>query len=48
MHGAGDTDGAEPLARLLLDYAQLAEGHVDDVTGLTQRLSAVMLRAAGV
>ncbi len=47
MHAAGDTAGAEPLARLLYDYAQLAEGHVDDVSGLTARLSALMLRAAG-
>jgi molecular chaperone HtpG len=46
LHRAGDTAGAEPLARLLLDYAHLAEGHVDDVSGLTQRLAAVMLRAA--
>ncbi|MBM4389777.1 MAG: molecular chaperone HtpG [Deltaproteobacteria bacterium] len=47
MHAAGDTAGAEPLARLLYDYAQLAEGHVDDVSGLSQRLSALMLRVAG-
>jgi molecular chaperone HtpG len=47
MHRDGNTAGAEPLARLLLDYAQLAEGHVEDVTGLTKRLAAVMLSAAG-
>ena len=47
MHKDGDSEGAEPLARLLLDYAQLAEGHVEDVAGLSQRLAAVMLKAAG-
>ena len=47
LHQAGNTAEAEPLARLLLDYAQLAEGHVEDVAGLTSRLSAVMLKAAG-
>ncbi len=47
LHGEGNTADAEPLARLLLDYAQLAEGHVEDVAGLTARLSALMLRAAG-
>ncbi len=47
LHGEGDIAAAEPLARLLLDYAQLAEGHVDDVAGLTSRLSALMLKAAG-
>lgn len=47
LHGEGNTAEAEPLARLLLDYAQLAEGHVEDVAGLTARLSAVMLKAAG-
>jgi molecular chaperone HtpG len=47
LHGEGNTADAEPLARLLLDYAQLAEGHVEDVGGLTARLSALMLKAAG-
>lgn len=47
MHRDGGSVEAEPLARLLLDYAQLAEGHVEDVGGLTQRLAAVMLKAAG-
>ena len=47
LHREGNTAEAEPLARLLHDYAQLAEGHVEDVAGLTSRLSAVMLKAAG-
>ncbi len=47
LHHDGNTADAEPLARLLLDYAQLAEGHVEDVAGLTTRLSALMLKAAG-
>ncbi len=47
LHGEGNTADAEPLARLLLDYAQLAEGHVEDVGGLTARLSVLMLKAAG-
>ena len=47
FHAAGNLADAEPLARLLLDYAQLAEGHIEDVAGLTARLSAVMRKAAG-
>lgn len=47
LHAEGKSAEAEPLARLLHDYALLAEGHVDDVVGLSARLSAVMLKAAG-
>ncbi|MEN9787153.1 MAG: hypothetical protein RLZZ299_2417 [Pseudomonadota bacterium] len=44
-HAAGRSDQAEPLARLLLDYARVAEGTVEDVAGFTERLATVMDRA---
>ncbi len=50
LHAAGVDDpeklaSAKPLARLLLDYAQLAEGHVDDAPGFAARLAALMSRS---
>jgi molecular chaperone HtpG len=48
LHGEGRTEEVEALGRLLLDYAQLAEGHVDDASGFAERLGALMGRAAGV
>ncbi len=42
-----DGQGApnEPLARLLLDYAQIAEGTLTDHAGFARRLQAIMLSA---
>ncbi len=45
LHRDGKTDAAEPLARLLLDYAKIAEGQVDDAAGFSKRLSALMEQA---
>lgn len=42
LHGAGKADAAEPLARLLFDHAQIAEGHLEDPVGFTKRLAALM------
>lgn len=47
LHQAGKTDAAEPLAVLLLDYARIAEGHVDDAAGFSKRLAALMQTAGG-
>lgn len=47
LHTDGKADDAEPLARLLLDHAQLAEGQLDDTIGFAARLQALMLRATG-
>ena len=33
LHRDGKSEQAEPLARLLLDYAKIAEGNVDDASG---------------
>lgn len=41
----GRTEQSEPLARLLLDYAQIAEGTLSDHAGFAKRLSAIMLSA---
>ncbi|MDP2317705.1 MAG: molecular chaperone HtpG [Pseudomonadota bacterium] len=45
LHHDGKTEAAEPLARLLLDYAKIAEGQVDDAAGFSKRLSALMEQA---
>ncbi|MFN7142899.1 MAG: molecular chaperone HtpG [Myxococcota bacterium] len=45
LHRDGKSDAAEPLARLLLDYAKIAEGNVDDAAGFSKRLSALMEQA---
>lgn len=45
LHGEGKTAEAGELGRLLLDYAQLAEGHVDDPAGFASRLAGLMARA---
>lgn len=45
LHKDGKDDAAEPLAVLLLDYARIAEGHVDDAAGFSKRLGALMERA---
>lgn len=47
LHAEGRSEEVEPLGRLLLDYAQLAEGHIDDASGFAKRLGALMGRAAG-
>jgi len=44
---SGSTEQAEPVARLLLDYARIAEGHLEDTAGFTKRLQALMLQASG-
>jgi molecular chaperone HtpG len=44
-HASGKFDEAEPLAVLLLDYARIAEGHLEDAAGFTARLAALMERA---
>jgi molecular chaperone HtpG len=46
-HAAGADAEAEPLALLLLDYARVAEGTIEDVAGFTGRLAALMERAGG-
>ncbi len=48
LHADGKTEAAEPLARLLLDHAHLAEGQLDDTVGFASRLQALMLRACDV
>jgi len=40
-------DDARAFGRLLLDYAQLAEGTVDDPAGFARRLAELMAKAAG-
>jgi molecular chaperone HtpG len=45
LHAEGKTEAAEPLARLLLDYAKIAEGQVDDAAGFSKRLSSLMEKA---
>lgn len=45
MHNQGRTARVEPLARLLLDHARLAEGEVKDPAKMVQRLQQVMLQA---
>ncbi len=47
LQNTGSTAQAEPVARLLLDYARIAEGHLEDTAGFTQRLQALMLQASG-
>ena len=47
LHEAGKTEEVRELGHLLLDYAQLAEGHVEDAPGFAKRLQALMRRAAG-
>jgi molecular chaperone HtpG len=46
LHKDGRSDAAEPLGRLLLDYAKIAEGNVDDAAGFSRRLSALMEQAS--
>ncbi len=48
LHRDGKAEDAEPLGRLLLDYAKIAEGHVDDAAGFSKRLSSLMERAGQV
>lgn len=38
--------GLEPFARLLLDYANIAEGRLEDAEGFSKRLQALMERAS--
>lgn len=45
LHRDGKADAAEPLALLLLDYAKIAEGQVDDAAGFSKRLSTLMEKA---
>ncbi|MFZ5475499.1 MAG: molecular chaperone HtpG [Myxococcota bacterium] len=45
LHKEGKAEAAEPLAVLLLDYARIAEGHVDDTAGFSKRLGALMEQA---
>ncbi len=45
LHEQGRGDDATPLAVLLLDYARIAEGHLDDVAGFRDRLAALMAKA---
>jgi molecular chaperone HtpG len=45
LHRDGKGESAEPLALLLLDYAKIAEGQVDDAAGFSKRLSALMEKA---
>lgn len=47
LHSQGGDVQAEPVARLLLDYARIAEGHLEDTAGFTKRLQALMLQASG-
>lgn len=47
LQAEGRTEDVKPLARLLLDYAQLAEGHVEDAPGFAKRLALLMAKAAG-
>lgn len=47
LHAEGKTEDAGQIGRLLLDYAQLAEGHVEDAPGFAGRLAALMGKAAG-
>ncbi len=46
MHAAGQTDEAEPIARLLLDDALLLEGTVRDPAAIGRRLQALLARAS--
>lgn len=45
LHGEGK-DGLEPFARLLLDYANIAEGRLEDADGFTKRLQGLLERAS--
>ena len=36
----------EPFALLLLDYANIAEGRLEDAEGFTRRLQALLERAS--
>jgi molecular chaperone HtpG len=47
MHEAKADETAEPIARLLLDYARVAEGSLEDTAGFAKRLAALMLQASG-
>ena len=46
LHRDGRSEAAEPLALLLLDYAKIAEGTLDDAAGFSKRLSALMESAS--
>ncbi len=39
-------EGIEPFARLLLDYANIAEGRLEDAEGFTKRLQGLLERAS--
>jgi molecular chaperone HtpG len=48
LQGQGRMMLAEPLGRLLLDHARLAEGDVRDPSAMVDRLQRVMLQASAV
>lgn len=45
LQGEGK-EGIEPFARLLLDYANIAEGRLEDAEGFTKRLQGLLERAS--
>lgn len=45
LQGEGK-EGIEPLARLLLDYANIAEGRLEDAPGFTKRLQSLLEKAS--
>ena len=45
LQGEGKA-GMEPFALLLLDYANIAEGRLEDAEGFTRRLQALLERAS--
>lgn len=47
LQTAGATEQAEPVAKLLLDYARIAEGSLEDTAGFAKRLQHLMLQASG-
>ena len=47
LQTAGATEQAEPVAKLLLDYARIAEGNLEDTAGFAKRLQLLMLQASG-
>ncbi|HND34480.1 MAG TPA: molecular chaperone HtpG, partial [Myxococcota bacterium] len=47
LQTAGATEQAEPVAKLLLDYARIAEGNLEDTAGFAKRLQHLMLQASG-
>ena len=45
LRGEGK-DGMEPFALLLLDYANIAEGRLEDAEGFAKRLQTVLEKAS--